>query len=109
MPHRRLIVWSRAMADLAKDRVQTPSPNLMAAHSFERARLSEQVRQLHARSLVRDNGVDRSALMHLALAYARRDQSQDPRTPWRVLVRYGLKHAWQRVHMERRIAVRKEG
>lgn len=101
MPHQRQISWSVAMRDLRRERSPRPAVNALVAQSLVFAKACDALRAAQARPLTRDRHYDRSAIMALALAIARKERAKRPRAEWRDLMSAALKFAWSRAKVSR--------
>ncbi len=96
MPYHRQINWSAAMRDLRLERAPRPATNFLVAQSLVFAKASDALRVAQARPLSCDGTYDRSAIMTLAVALARKERAKRPRAAWRTLMSSALKFAWAR-------------
>ncbi|MBL0407564.1 hypothetical protein JKG68_26970 [Microvirga aerilata] len=92
----RQINWSAAMRDLRRERAPRPVVNALVAQSLAFAKACDALRAAQACPLRRDGTYDRSAIMTLAVALARKERAKRPRAAWRTLMSSALKFAWAR-------------
>jgi hypothetical protein len=97
----RHVNWSGAMRDLRRERASRPALNTLAAQSFAFAKACDALRAAQARPLSRDGTYDRSAIMALAVALARKERAKPPRAAWGTLMSMALKFAWTQAKVRR--------
>jgi hypothetical protein len=94
MSYHRQINWPVAMRDLRRERAPRPAVNALVAQSLAFAKTYDALKAAQARRLSRDGRYDRSAIMALAVALARKERLKRPRAEWRTLMSAALKLAW---------------
>jgi hypothetical protein len=97
----RHVNWSGAMRDLRPERATRPAVNALAAQSLAFAKACDALRAAQARPLSRDGTYDRSAIMALAVALARKERAKRPRAAWGTLMSMALKFAWTQAKVRR--------
>ncbi|MBL0408214.1 hypothetical protein JKG68_30490 [Microvirga aerilata] len=103
MSYHRHVNWSAAMRDLRRERAPRPAVNALTAQSIAFARACDVLRDAQARPLSRDGVYDRSAIMALAVALARKERAKRPRAGWRTLMSTALTFAWAQAKVRRGI------
>ena len=103
MSYHRQVNWSGAMRDLRRERAPRPAVNALVAQSLAFAKACDALRAAQERPLSHNGGYDRSAIMALAVALARKERAKRPRAAWGTLMSAALKFAWSQAKVSRGI------
>jgi hypothetical protein len=104
MSYRRQISWSMALRDLRHERGPRPAVNPVVAQSLQFAKAADALRAIQDRPLLQTCHYDRSAIMALALAMARKERAKGSKAHWWDLMHSALKFAWARARAMRATA-----
>lgn len=89
------------MRDLRRARAPRTATNALVAHSLTFAKAYDALCAAQSRPLVRAGEYDRSAIMALAVALARKERAKRSRADWKTLMSSALKIAWARAKVSR--------